>query len=154
MAKGSRSSLLYLTLTALVLVGVALIVHNNRGTARLARQIHQQARSAATAATTVDDARRWLEDNGFHVVTSSEGVWVSSYYADRDARPGTPPDYLLVRGHRRLRGFLPLAHRWIAIVYRFHPDGTFDQVLLDAQANAPPPWSRPSTAKPATAPVS
>lgn len=150
MAQRSRLNLLYLTLFTLTLVAVAMIVHNNRGSARLARQIFAQARSAATAATTVDDARAWLQDNDFHVVTNSEGVWVSSYYTDRDADPDAAPDHLLVRGHRKLRGFLPVPDRWIAILFRFYPDGTFDRVLLDDKANAPPTWSRPAAAQPAT----
>jgi hypothetical protein len=90
-------------------------------------------RSAALAststATTPDDARRWLESNGYRVV-----IWnphqtrgfIGMEYSSSDG------DHLISMGQKQVRrGGWPLEPVWLDLTFRFKTDGTFEDVQVE-----------------------
>lgn len=114
---------------------------DRRAIAREADQARDLASASASPATVPDDARRWLESNGYRVV-----VWnphhprgfVGMQESSHDGK------YAIVQGQRQIReGNWLVKRSWLDLTFRFTLDGRFH----DVQANESPleaPSTRPA----------
>jgi hypothetical protein len=126
-----------------VLAGLASMAYrflDRRAVARDADDARSAATASASPATTPDDARRWLETNGYRVI-----LW-----NPHDPRgfvgyqSGTGGDFVIVQGQRQIRhGKWVGKPTWLNVTFRF----TFDRAFHDVEADQwpfPAPATRPA----------
>jgi hypothetical protein len=101
-----------------------------------------EAKNAATASVnssaTVDDARQWLEANGYRVI-----VWnphdPRGFVGQQES--STDGTHVIVQGQRQIRtGHWPSHPTWLDLTFRFKVEGAF----FDVQAE-PSPMEVPTT---------
>lgn len=149
MSAGTQWRIVLGVAVAVLVIGAAVYVNrtNTRidGQATAAYREAQAAMQGTDTPATTETARDWLLANGWIIGTSPQGDWVSAFYK-KDAGPFDPPEYLIIRGYRRLGADdnIP-GDRWISLHFRFNPDKTFQSVYLDRNAPPPPGWRPTAT---------
>src|SRR5262249_48804070 len=142
-----------------VVLGLALQAHqfiDDRAIARETDETRNLAIASASPSTTPDDARRWLESNGYRVI-----IWnphdprgfVGKQESSVDGR------HVIVEGQRQIRrGDWLVKPRWLNLTFRFTLDGAFHDVQaapwpLEISATGPM-HNHPLQQSPAAVPVS
>jgi hypothetical protein len=93
-------------------------------------QAREAALSTTSSATTPEDARQWLQSNGYHVV-----IWIP--YRKRgfigSEESTSEGKHLIVLGQRQIRrGGWPLQPTWINLTFRFTIHFNFEDVKADS----------------------
>jgi hypothetical protein len=103
------------------------------------------AQAFGSTSPTYQDAKDWLESNGFHVVITGGGNFVSEVTRNTDA----PERFMAVFGYKRLgSGVLGIGSRWMHVAFCFTEDDAFLRVEVDPTSNPPPRWSVPKGQRP------
>jgi hypothetical protein len=129
-----RTIRLLLALVAVVLAVLAGLqayrIFDRRAVSGEVAQAREAALSTASAATTPDDARQWLDDNGYHVVIWSAYRKQGFIGSEESSSEGK---HLIVLGQRQIRqGGWPLQPTWINLTFRFTLHLKFEGVKADS----------------------
>ena len=134
--KKSKSRLVRVLVAVIVasaVVGTVYSIVERRAIAREVEQSRTTALSSTSAATSPDDARRWLAANGYRVI-----VW-NPYEPRGFVGHQTAPDgqYAVVQGQRPLRRANRLTNTkpaWLDVTFRYLTAGAFHDVQADPSA--------------------
>ncbi len=131
MRSGTKRLQLAVVAVVVALLGLwACRFFDRRAVAHEVDQAREAAMSRTSAATTPDDARQWLESNGYHVV-----IWFPHHPrgfigSEESISEGK---HLIVQGQRQIRqGGWPLQPTWMNLTFRFTLHREFADVKADS----------------------